>query len=118
MHLLCFDFDGITWSTNDPFDKITALKITFIFIVREFKNDDISLLRISHFQVGTVGKRNLSAINELIDQQMITDQQGWQHGPRRNFKGLDHERPYKKSKQYGYGDSLGILPNYRFFLLD
>ena len=60
-------------------------------IGREFEDDDVAALGIADRQETSVDKRELGAVNELVDQQMIADQQRILHGARRDLEGLDNE---------------------------
>jgi len=62
------------------------------------------------------GKRNLDAVNELIDQKMIADFQGREHGPGRNLVGLDNKGTDKHGQDKGDNNGLEIFLESGFFL--
>src|SRR4030042_1046739 len=96
--------DHVTAGSNDPLYKI------LFRILRILKNDDITLFRATQYQKLLVSEGNFCAVDELVNQNVVTNQKGWNHRPRRYFKCLYDIRPYDKGEDKGRNDSFYVFP--------
>ena len=85
-NLLIANLHGIAGEPNDPLDEVTALPEGLAAILRELENDDIGAFRLANGQKTPVHSWYLHAVNKLVHQQVITDQQRVLHRSRGNFK--------------------------------
>ena len=77
-----------------------ALHKVLMFLVREFKDDDVTALEWAvgqNFFVPSAG----AAKNKLVDQQMVADQQGAFHGSGGHFEGLRNKSRAKQGQNHG-----------------
>jgi hypothetical protein len=92
-------FQLVVGESDHPLDEISRL------IFRVFEDDDIPPLRGSEM------------IDELIDQDMISDLEGGKHRARRNLEGLYDEGSDNEGQNERNYDRFCIFSEGRFFLL-
>ena len=103
-HLLVVDLHHISGSSNHALDEI------FTFIFRKLKDDHISSLGFAEGNQYLVREWNLDPIDELVNQDMISNIQGFDHGAGGDFKSLNHEGPDEEGQNHRNEQCLGILP--------
>jgi hypothetical protein len=96
-------FNGVASDRNNSFNIIK------LGILRKLENYNVVAMGFFYRDESRPLKGDLDAVDEFVDQKMIADQQGRQHGTGRYFKGLDYECSYKKGKDKGN--------DYRFCIL-
>ncbi len=107
---LVFNLNGFTWQTDHSFNKILRL------IVGKLKHNDVASLRGLDGDNGPLEERKANAVNEFIDQDMIPDIQGGNHGPRGDFIRLHDESPNKEGQDNRDHKRLRIFAKRRFGL--
>jgi len=82
-NLLLTNLDGVTPNRDYSFDKVLCS------VVRIYEHDYVADLGVLEPRPPFVREGNANTINKLINKDVITHKQGWLHGTRRDFKGLD-----------------------------
>ncbi len=91
--------------TDNPFYKIE-------FSVFGIDEDDyVAAGRLFALYPDASGQRVAHPINKLIDQDMVPDKEGRDHGARRDFEGLYYKGAYKKGQDQGQDNGLGPFDN-------
>jgi len=96
--------------SNDPLNEVLTR------IHRVDKNNNIIPVGMLNGNDRLADKRELDAVDEFVDQDVITYQQGWFHGTRGYLESLHHKRSDKQGKEDGNDCGLCILPEHTLFL--
>ena len=102
--LLVADLHNIAGNTDDALDEILA------GIFGKLEDDNVVALRIVDGDDGLFDEGRLDAIDELVDQNVIADQQRVLHGTGRDFESLDHKGADKQGQYHGDDDRLDVFP--------
>lgn len=102
--LFTLDPDRVSGESDDPLDEILA------FVHRIDENDHIPSAWFTDGDQGGTDKRDLDPVDKLVDEDVISYQQGRLHGARRDLKSLNDKRSNKQGQQNGNRCSLCILP--------
>ncbi len=97
------DFNFIAGNADYPFDVILRA------IKRIPEHNYIIALRSFYVDQFRPGKWVLDAVNKLIYQNVIANQQGVFHGTGRDFKGLHYKSPNKEGQDQGNCNGLSIF---------
>ena len=112
------DLDSIPRQADDSFDK--AIPKPPLDLVgrgdllprqaRDCEHHDVAPFGCAQRGEPGVGEGNLHTVQKLVDEEVIADQQGWQHRARGNPVGLDDTAPHRERHQNGDRESPELVP--------
>ena len=102
-YLLVDDLDPVSRNTDNPF-YIIKFRVSGIL-----EDNNIISGRFFDWYDDTAGEGISDAIDEFVDEDMIADQQGRDHGAGGYFEGLNHKCPDEEGKQQGNDNGFNIL---------
>src|SRR5581483_10970395 len=100
--------DGLALGGDHALDEVLAA------ILGPDEHDDVAALGLAQpreLAQGALRERNLEprAVDELVDEDVIADLEGRQHGARRDLERLHHERAQRERKQERRAERLDVL---------
>jgi hypothetical protein len=93
-----------------------SLYVIFVFSLRIDKDDDVTPFRILDGDQRLSQERDLNAVNELVDKDVVSDQEGRLHRSRGNLKGLDDKGANEQGEKNSDNNGFSPLPYGAFFL--
>lgn len=84
-NLFVDNFNAVACHAHNPLNEI------FFWIYWIFENDDVFTFGLANGNPGGAGEGIFYSVSELVNQEVVTDQQGGNHGSGWNFKRLDNE---------------------------
>src|SRR5690625_5143734 len=96
--------EGVTWGTDEPLDIILP------WVMWWNEDDDVTPLWLCEARQSLRGTGELSAIDRLVHEEEVTDEEGLLHTPGRDTKGLYQKGPYEEEEDQGHHDGLGHFP--------
>jgi hypothetical protein len=107
-HLFILDSNGVSGQPNHPLNEI------FRGVHRITEHDNVLSFGLTDGNELLVPVGKPDAVDELIDQDMVSNQQGGLHGTRRNFECLDDKSPNHQGQQESNDDGFSIITNDAF----
>jgi hypothetical protein len=103
---LSFDLDDVARHADDALDEVLGR------VLGIFEHDDVAVLRVGQGQDDLVGEGDMGAVEKLVDEQVVADEQGVEHGARGNLEGLDNEGPDDEGQDQGAGQGFNVFPQH------
>ena len=97
-------FDDVAGHADNPFNEI------LLRLYRELKNNDVSPLGVLERNDHLLQIWQLDAVDKLVDQNVIADQQRVFHRSGGNLEGLHHEGANEKCQQNSHENGFDVLP--------
>src|SRR5438093_1878991 len=101
--LVATDLHSLGRGRDDPFDEVALL------VLRVLEHDDVAASRIANRGHAPVDERELWAVEELVDQDVVADEERVHHGAGGDGEGLHDERTDDERQQDRDRDRLGVL---------
>ena len=102
------DFNLVTRESDDPFYEV------FAFVNRVDKDDHVVPFGLTDRNDGVSNEGQFDPVDEFVDKNMVSDQQGGLHGPGGYLECLDDKGPDDQGKQDRNGGRFGIFSKNAF----
>ena len=104
---LVADFHRIRWKRHGPLDEVPPR------ILRELEHDDVAAAHRAAGEEPVEQRKRARGEDELVHDDVVSDQDGLLHGGTRNDEGLQQERAHEEGEHDRHEDGLRELQRMR-----
>ena len=112
------DLDQVPGDTDDPLHeavpqeiRIPVRRVDLPVLPRHLEDDHIRAPRLAKAREPPIGEGNLRTVQELVHEEVITDEQGGKHRLRRDAEWLDHQGADSQGDQHRDADRRQLIAN-------